>query len=437
VDPVLLGVIGFVALVVFIGLGVPVGVSLLIPGLGGLFYFVGAQGTFEIFTSQAFRYATNFDFTALPMFLLMGYIVMEAGLASSAYDAARLWLSRLPGGLGMASCVASGLFGACCGSGVAATAAMGRIAIPEMIRHNYNKSIAAGTVTAATTVAVLIPPSMILVMYSVFTEVSLGRLLLAGYIPGVLSIGIYMLMIYVRVRINPDMAPSVSESITWRQRIAALKDVWGIIVLAVVLFGGIYTGFFTATEAAAVCAFTAFILLFITGNFRWKVVRNAFSETLRIAAMAFILMLGAIVFVVFINLSGLPEALTAFIVGANMPIYLFLIVVGLMYVALGCFMPSLSLLLVTMPILLPVLIDLNVNLIWFGIIWVKLVELGAITPPFGVAVYVIGAITGDEIPIEDIFRGLGWFVLMDVITIAILMAFPQITLWVPSLMKGA
>lgn len=436
-EPVVIGLIGFVGLLVLITLGVPVAISMALPGLLGLFYLVGIPQTFFLFAAHSFRYATSFSFTAVPLFLLMGYIAMQAGLTTSAYDTARLWLHRVPGGLAMATSVASGMFGACMGSGIPAAAAMSRFAIPEMLRHGYAKSLAAGSVAASASVAVLIPPSVVMVIYAVFAGASLGKMLLAGYLPALLSIIIYMVMIGVRVRLNPKLAPSTpGEVITWRQRLTSLKGIWGIFILFAVLMGGIYSGFFTATEAAAVGALAAFILMFITRNFKWPAVRSAFADTVEITAMAFLMLIAAVIFVVFMNVSGLPKILATWIVAANLPTTGFLILVVLLYIFLGCFLPSIAMLLITLPVLLPVLIDLNVNLIWFGIIFIKMSEVGGITPPFGIGVYVVKGVVRDTIPLGDIFRGIGWFVVMDILTVAILMAFPAISLWLPNTMRG-
>lgn len=437
-DPVYTGLFGFLALLILIALNVPVTIAMAVPGLLGLFYLMGFQPTFEILTSQTFTNATTFEFTAVPLFLLMGYTAMNAKIVSSAYDSARIWTSRLPGGLSIATCAASGVLGACMGSGIPAAAAMARIAVPEMLRYNYDKSLAVGSVAASATVAVLIPPSVIMVIYAIFTEISLGKMLLAGYIPGILSVFIYAAMIAVRVWLNPDLAPTVnSNSITWRQLIQAVKGVWGVAILFLVMLVGIYTGFFTATEAAAVSALTAFILMFITRSFKWSRVKASFLETLEVTAMALLMLVGAAVFSVFIGVSGLPKMLANWIVSANMPMPLFMITIMILYLFLGCILPTISMMLVTLPVILPVLVALDVNLIWFGIVFIKTAEVGGITPPFGISVYVVKGVVGDSIPTETIFRGIGWFIAMDILTLAMLLIFPQLSLWLPNLMRGA
>ena len=321
-DPVLVGTMGFLLLIVLVFLGVPVGISMIIPASAGLFYLVGFDAACKLFTLHTFRFASSYDFGAVPLFLMMGYMAMYAGLTGSAYDSARVWLNRLPGGLAMATCVASGFFGACCGSGIPAMAAFSRIAIPEMLRHKYDKGLASGTVASSATLAVLIPPSIIMVIYALLTEVSLGKMLLAGYLPGALSIVIYMAMIGIRVHFNPRLAPSSGETFTWRQHLAAFKGIWGIFVLFAILMGGIYTGFFTATEAAAGGALAAFVIMVLTGKFNRSNFLQSLSETLVINAMTFLMMAGAAIFTVFMEVSNLPAFVTTWVINhESLPVH--------------------------------------------------------------------------------------------------------------------
>ncbi len=435
-DPAYIGLMGFVLMLIMITLGSPVGFALGLPGILGLFWITGIPGTFEILISQTFRFATKYEFTAVPLFLTMGYMATYAGVTKSAYDSARIWLAGLPGGLSMATAVASGFLGACMGSGIPAAAAMGRVAIPEMLRHNYDKGLAAGSVAAAATVAVLIPPSIPMVIYAIFTEASLGNMLLAGYLPGILSIMFYVVVIGLRVHLNPKLAPStIGETITWKQRLEALKGLWGIGALFAVLLVGIYSGFFTPTEAAAAGAFAAFVIMVVTKHFSWESLRSSMVGTLEVCAMLFMLLIGASIFVVFITVSGLPKMMASWIVAANLSPLAFVIVICILFLFLGCFMDAISMLLLTIPVFLPVLVSLDIDLIWFGIIYIKMAEIGGMTPPFGISVYVVKGVVGDEIPLSTIFRGIWWFVITEFVIVAILIAFPQISLWLPMTMK--
>jgi C4-dicarboxylate transporter, DctM subunit len=436
-DQIQVGILAFIVLLFLLALGVPVGFAMMIPGILGLIYIMGFTATAELILGQTFGYATNLSFTALPMFLIMGYIAVESGLMSKAYDFAKAWLSWLPAPLAMASCVASAIFGACCGSGLAATAAMGKLAIPEMLRHGYNPRMSCGCISSATGVAVLIPPSTIMVIFSVFSQCSLGRLLLAGYLPGVLSMLVYMLVVFLWVRFDPKIASSgISESFTWTQRWIKLKDTWGIVLIMGILLIGIYTGMFTATEAAAVSALTAFILMAVVGKFKWPLIRNGFADALRISGMTFILLVGALIFSIFIGVTGLPALIASFIASSNLSVMGFIILSVVLYLILGCFMPSTSMLLLTMPVLLPVITSLHIDLVWYGIIYIKMAEVGSITPPFGISVFVLHSIVRKDIPIAEIYKGILPFFVGEMATTAILIAFPLISLWLPNTMRG-
>jgi tripartite ATP-independent transporter DctM subunit len=428
--------LGFAALLLLVALRLPIAFALALVGLGGQFVLIGQQATFAMLSTQLYSSVANHTLAAVPLFLLMGYFAFHAGLTRAAFNTARLWFAGLPGGLAMATVAGCALFGACAGSGVAAAGAMGRVAIPEMLRFGYDRRLACGSIAAAATLAVLIPPSIVIVVYAILVEVSIGRLLMAGYLPGILSAIILMAMIFVRVRLNPELAPTVPFKVTWRQRLGALRDVWGILVLIALVLGGIYAGFVTATEAAAVGALGALGLMALAGQLNAATFRDAILETARTTAMIFLLLVGAAMFTGFMALSGLPQLLAELIVNANLSVGMVLIIICIVFVVLGCFLDSISMMLLTVPVLLPVLTSLDVNLIWFGIIIVKLVEIGAITPPFGITVYVVKGVVGDAVPLEDIFRGIWWFLIMEIFTLAILFMFPSISLVLPNLMLG-
>lgn len=430
------GLLGFVALLVLIALRLPIAFALALVGLVGQFLMIGPHATSAMVSTQLYSSIANNTLAAVPLFLLMGYFAYHAGLTRAAFDTARIWLARLPGGLAMASVAGCAMFGACAGSGVAAAGAMGRVAIPEMLRHGYDPRLASGSIAAAATLAVLIPPSIVMVVYAILVEVSIGRLLMAGYLPGLLSAFILMAMIYVRVKRNPALAPEVPFTITWSDRFRSLRDVWGITLLILLVLGGIYTGFVTASEAAAIGALGAFGLMVAAGKLSVATFKDAVLETARTTGMIFLLLVGASLFTGFMALSGMPQELATWIVDADLSVLMVLLIICVTFVFLGCFLDSISMMLLTIPVLLPILNSLNVDLIWFGIIVVKLVEIGCITPPFGITVYVVKGVVGDAISLEDIFRGIWWFLLMEILTLAILFAFPQITLFLPNMMLG-
>jgi tripartite ATP-independent transporter DctM subunit len=313
---------------------------------------------------------------------------------------------------------------------------MGRVSIPEMLRYGYDKKLATGSVAAAATLAVLIPPSIVMVVYAILTEVSIGRLLLGGYLPGALSALILMAMIMVRVKRDPKLAPDVPFKITWAQRLASLKDVWGITLLILLVLGGIYSGFVTATEAAAIGALGAFVLMITAKQLSRATVRDSMLETARTTGMIFLLLVGASIFTGFMAISGVPQKLAEVIVESNLSVWAVLLIVCVVYFFLGMFLDSISMMLLTLPVLLPVLKQLDVNLIWFGIIVVKLVEIGCITPPFGITVYVVKGVVGNTVSLEDVFRGIWWFLAMEILTLVILIALPIISTILPDTMLG-
>jgi tripartite ATP-independent transporter DctM subunit len=431
-----IGMLGFVVLLGLIGLRVPIAFALTLVGLGGLVILSGPDATFALLASQMYSSVANNTLSAVPLFLLMGYFAYHAGLTRACFDTARLWLARLPGGLAIATVAGCALFGACAGSGVAAAGAMGRVSIPEMLRYGYDRKLACGSIAAAATLAVLIPPSIVMVVYAILTEVSIGRLLLAGYIPGVLSALILMAMIMYRCSRDPSLAPPVPIKITWSDRLRSLKDIWGITLLIGLVLGGIYTGFVTATEAAAIGALGAFILMMLAKQLTRATFRDSMLETARTTGMIFLLLVGASIFTGFMAISGVPQVLAEVIVEGKYSMWTVLLIICLAYLFLGMFLDSISMMLLTLPVLLPVLKGLDVNLIWFGIIVVKLVEIGCITPPFGITVYVVKGVVGNSVPLEDIFRGIWWFLAMEILTLVILIMFPAISTILPDTMLG-
>ncbi len=429
-----IGVFGILLLLVLIALRVHVAFSLASVGLAGYVVIMGWRATEGLLGLVPYSFIASFILTTVPLFLLMGYLAHHAGMTRSVYETARLWLSRLPGGMAIASVAGCAVFAAACGSSLATAALMGRIAIPEMLRYKYDRGLAAGCVAAAGTIGSLIPPSILLILYGVMTETSIGPLLIAGFIPGMLSALIYMGMIWIRASINKDLAPMVKETITWRQRFVSVKGTWGVPFLFVLVIGGIYLGLFTPTEAGGVGAFGAFIIALFTRKLNLANFKESLSDTVRSTSQIFAIALGAAIFTKFMAVSGLPSMICESITSANIPPISVVIGLSFVYMFLGMFLDPIGVMLLTLPIVFPVMEGLGFNLIWFGIIMIKYLEIGLITPPVGLSVYVIKGVVGASIPLEEIFRGIGWFLAMDVLTLAILIAFPQITLILPQTM---
>ena len=431
-----IGLIGIGCLLVLIGLRIHVAFALAIVGTAGYFTLLGWRPTEGLLGLVPYSFIANFILTTIPLFLLMGYMTFHAGLTTDIYRTARLWLSRVPGGLAIASVAGCAAFAAASGSSLATAAMMGKVAIPEMMRHKYNPGLATGAVAAAGTIGSLIPPSILLILYGAMTETSIGALLIAGFIPGILSAFIYMFMIYLRAFCNKDLCPQVMEPVNWRERFHALKGTWGILGLFVLVIGGIYMGLFTPTEAGGVGAFGAFLFAIIVGKLKWDSFKSSLTDTVKSTSQIFAIALGAVLFTKFMAVSDLPNAICGFILELKINPYLILAGMSLMYVFLGMFLDTIGVMLLTLPIVFPVIETLGFSPVWFGIIVIKYLEIGLITPPVGLNVYVIKGVVGDKIALEDIFKGTAWFLAMDIVTLAILIAFPQITLFLPETMMG-
>lgn len=430
-----IGFAGLIAMVTLMLLYVPVGVALGFVGAIGIFVLLGAAPMWGIITAIPFDFAAHWTFSSVPMFLLMGYIAFHARLTDGLFRTARLWLSALPGGLAITSIGASAGFSAVTGSSMACAAAMGRIAVPEMLRYNYDKGLASGVVAAAGTIGSMIPPSILLIIYGVFAEVPVGQLFIAGVVPGLLTACMFAAMVFVRVKINPALAPSTDLAPSWAERFRSLLETWPLLLIILAVVGGLFLGAFTPTEAGAVGAFLALVVAGLRGNLTFGLVRKAVTETLVSTSAIFIIAIGASILTRFLALTGLPDFLSAFVLDTTVEPLVILLGIALVYLFLGMFLDPLGIMLLTLPIFLPLVEAVGINLIWFGIIVAKFLEIALITPPVGLNVFVIKGIVGNEIKTTTIFRGIFWFLVADLVTMLLLISFPAITLWLPRLMS--
>jgi tripartite ATP-independent transporter DctM subunit len=378
-DPSLLGLLGLLAMLFLVAIRVPIAFGMAVVGFLGMIVAVGwpegsefdvARGfdaAWAYISFEPFSFIANFPIVAVPLFLLMGYVAYHAGFTQDIYYAARVWLSRLHGGLAMASVAGCAMFAAVSGSSLATAAAMGKLAVPEMLRYKYDKGLATGVVAASGTLGSLIPPSILMVLYGIFTEESIGQLLLAGFIPGIMSAAIYMLMIYFRAMVDPAIGPR-AESVAWVDRLIALKGTWSIIALFLIVMGGIYLGIVTPTEAAAVGAAGAFVLGFAARRLNAQKSWAALVETVRQCANIFALVLGAKIFVGFIALTGVANVVTEWAVTLDLPPLAVMLILSLVFIVLGTFMDPLGMMLLTLPVVTPVIEQLGYNLVWFGVI---------------------------------------------------------------------
>ncbi|SMF30092.1 TRAP transporter, DctM subunit [Tistlia consotensis] len=432
-SPETIGLIGIAGLLALIFLRVPIGIALSMVSVVGIYSIVGPRAAVGMVAQLPYDFSAHWTLSSVPMFLLMGYFCYHAGLTEGLFRLARLWLSWLPGGLSVASIVGSALFAAVTGSSLACTAAMGRIAVPEMLKAGYDKGLATGTVAAAGTIGSMIPPSILLIIYGIFVEEPISELFLAAFVPGVLTAVMYSIMVPVRARLSPELAPTVAETVTLRERLWAVRETWPVMLLIVGVFGGLFSGAFTPTEAGAVGAALSVMIAAIKRALTWQVFKAAVSETLRSTAAIFVIAIGAQLLTRFFALSGVTQLMADFVGGSGQSQLQVILMISLVLVILGMLLDPIGIMLLTIPILLPILEAQQIDLIWFGVLMAKFLEIGFITPPVGLNVFVVKGIVGDLVPTHLIFRGIAWFVAMDFVTIGLLIAFPAIILWLPGL----
>lgn len=433
-NPILLGIIGLAVLFVLMALEVPIAFAMALVGFCGFAVISGLDAAVNMVGLVPYTTAASYIFSVLPLFLLMGEFSSVSGLMRDGYRTINKWLGHLRGGLAMATIGGCAGFAAVCGSSVATAATMTKVALPEMREYKYDLSLATGSLAAGGTLGILIPPSMQFIMYGVIAEQSIGKLFIAGILPGILLSMTFMLTIYIMARFNPILGPAAGKS-SWRQRLTTLKDVWGLVLLFVLVLGGIWGGIFTPTEAAAVGACVAFILMALRRKVNRQNLVIAFIGALKTTGMCLGILIGAMIFGYFIAVTTLPMALATFVSQLPIPPLGILICMLLVYLLLGCLMDALAMILLTMPIFIPVILTLGFDPIWFGVVLTLMCELALITPPIGMNVFVIGGIA-EDVPMYTIFKGVWPFVIALLVCEAILIAFPQISLWLPNTMMA-
>jgi tripartite ATP-independent transporter DctM subunit len=433
-NPEIVGLVGLVVMIVGLFLGVHIGIVLGGVGLLGCIVLQGFAKGIGLLSSTAYYTVSNYGFVALPMFIMMGEFAFQGEIGSLLYTAVSKWMGHRYGGLAMATTVANAMFATIAGDSLSATATFGKIAIPEMIRYKYDKVLACGVVASAGCLAVLIPPSGVMILYCIFTNVSLGKLMMAGFIPGIISTLIYLGYIYTTVRLNPSVAPRSSEITSWKERFYVVRWIIPLAVVMIVMFGGIYTGVFSPIEAGAIGAFTVLILNLARRTFSLSKYAAAMANVARTTAMIFLVIIGAMIFSKFLVVAGIPDLVLTVITTLHMSKYVVLLIIIVLYLIMGCFMTVPAMLAVSLPLFFPLAEGLGFNGVWFGIIIVLMCEIAALTPPVGLNVYVLKAVVGDLLPTGSIFRGIVPFFFLNLIIVAILIAFPQLSLWLPSLM---
>ena len=437
-SPELLGFGSLGLVLLLIAIRMPIGVALGVVSVIGFTILRNERVALAVMAQTPFEVAANWGLSAIPMFILMGAIAHATGISEALFRAARLWLSGLPGGLAVATNLASAGFAAASGSSVATSATMGRIAIPEMLKAGYAPTLATGVVASSGTLGALIPPSIMFVIYGVFAEVSITKLLIAGVIPGLLTALVYTLMIIGRCMANPAIAPPLrttqSRGELWRERWRSLVPVWPILVLIFGIIGGLYGGLVTPTEAGAAGAFLSCVVAALQRRLTFSVVGESVMEAIKTTAQLFFVAYGAVMYTRFLALVGMPGMMTDMIGDWAVEPVLLLISISIVYVILGMFLDPLGVLLLTLPIVQPMFAALGLDPIWLGVIVVKYIEIGLLTPPVGFNAYVVKNVVGDAIPLETIFRGIGWFLACEVVIMVLLLSFPELSLWLPNSM---
>ena len=444
-DPLTLGLVGFACAILLLAFRVPIAFTL--AGVSSVFIFIffairrggfdvesALSPTLSMIAGNTFDLVHSYDLSMIPLFVLLGHIAYHTGMTTDIYRAARVWLMKIPGGVAMASVFGCGGFSAITGSSIACASAMGRICVPEMLSAGYDKRLAGSTVAVGGTLGSLIPPSVLFIIYGIFTEISINRLFLAGVVPGLLSLAGFLLVIYIWVKRNPEAAPVPEVELARGDRRKAAIQCWPALVLFSVIIGGIYSGVFTATEAAAISAFMAVVIGVLQKRLDWSQFVESVKETCTQTTTIFFIAAGAKIFVGFVALTGLAPALVDIVASADVSLWLLLAMIAGVYLLLGMFLDPLGILVLTLPFLVPMVEGYGLDLIWFGVVVIKLLEISLITPPVGLNVFVIASVTKPSVPVYDIFMGVTRFLVMDIIVLIALMAFPILSLLLPNTM---
>lgn len=444
-DGTVVGLCAFAALIVLLGARVPIAFALAgVATVGTFVMFAFRTGAFNpdravrpttsLVFSNSFDLIHSYDLSMIPLFVALGHIAYRAEITTRIYHAARVWLAAIPGGVAMASVVGCGGFSAITGSSIACASTMGRICAPEMLRMGYDKRLATASVAAGGTLGSLIPPSVLFIIYGIFTETSISALFLAGVLPGLISLMGFLLVIWLWVRHDPSAAPTSDAVISTRDRLNAARDAWPAAALFVIIVGGIYGGIFTATEAAAVSVSVTLLIGFAQRRLTIASVIEALRETVIQTTSIFIIAASAKIFVAFIALTGVAGDIVGAVQAAEPDVITLMIAIAAIYLLLGMFLDPIGIMVLTLPLLVPLVEGYGLDLIWFGVVVIKLLEIGLITPPVGLNVFVIGSVVGREVPISRIFSGITRFLAVDVIVLALLMAFPILSLLIPNAM---
>ena len=436
-DPIYIGLIGSAVFILITFLRVPIAYGMFIVGIGGLSFVYPLSTAFEFLSTGLFSYTSSFTLAALPLFILMGQLAFQADIGKDAYGAAKAFVGKVPGGLAVGTVYSSAIFGSCSGSSLSEVAVFSKIAVPEMVNAGYSKRLAAGTVASAGCLGVLIPPSILLIFYGILTETSIGQLFIAGIVPGIFYAVLMATTLMVVCYFFPQLAPRANDVDTsWAAKVKAVKNLWSAALLFVIVLGVIYTGWATPDEAAAFGVVGSLFLVFLRGKFKLPLLKDATTECAKASAMIFLLLGGGSIFATFLSSTGVVGASTSFILGVDLPFWALMLGIVTLYLLLGCFLDAISMMILTMPLVAPLIEAHNMSLIWFGIVVTMMMAIGAITPPLGLNCFVMKGALGDQLEMRDIFLGSAPFVVLMLLTVAIFVIFPDLVLWLPDLMKS-
>jgi tripartite ATP-independent transporter DctM subunit len=423
-----------VLMIIFLFIGMPVGFALGVAGFIGLLLVGGMESVSSILSTVPFRSAAHYTLSTLPMFILMAQFISASRIVDDIFVAAQRWLERLPGGLAIATIFASAGMAAMSGSSTASAATLSSIAVPQMLKHGYSSRVATGVVTVSGTLAIMIPPSIAFVIYGIITETSIGKLLIAGIIPGIISAAMFCLGILLWNRVSPGVMPPSTSIFTWKDRWVSLKPLWAFIILSVTVIGSMYIGLATPTEAAAFGAFGALLIPLFLRRMSKKDFRVSVVTAIRVTTMIFTIIIGAMIFGYFLTITQATQNFITFLGQMQVSPTLVMGCVVILYLFLGCIMDQVAIQLITLPLTFPLVTSLGYDPIWFGVIVTKLAEIGMVTPPVGMNAYVVSATT--KTPLDVVFRGTSMLLTMDCITLALLLAFPSLSTYLPSKMMG-
>ena len=430
--PEAIGGLSIGAFLVLLMCGMPIGAAMFLVGFLGYWAISGLGPALGAMGLMPYQNIATYALTVVPLFIIMGHFAHYAGFANEIFSVAQKWVGNLAGGLVQATIAGAAAFGAACGSGMASCAIISKITIPEMLRRGVNRQLAFGAVASAGTLASMIPPSIVMVIYGLITNTPIGKLLVAGFIPGLVAAAVFMATVYILVKRNPSLSPPI-KGISWKERFSSLRGAWGIALIFGIVLVGIYTGIFTPIEAGAVGAFASFVSALALGRLTWRNLKMGLLETVRTTGSIFLVVAGAFIFTYFMAISRIPATASEALTSLNVPGIVVIIGIMIMYILLGCVMDVVPALFFTLPIIFPAVVNLGYSPIWFGVLIAHMVEMGMITPPFGMNLFILRGVIPDA-KWHEVIRGVAPFVLADLITLTLYLAFPQLALFLPNMM---